>query len=122
MPSGRSSRLRTYVKIGVLKNFAIFTGKQLESPFNKVASLKAFNFIKKRLQHMCFPVHIANFLRTLFYKHLWWLFLTRRFFFSELKYTTFDLLNTNIFVVCLKYWGKYKLFEKFFEEHFSSNN
>ena len=36
----------------------------LESLFNKVASLKACNFIKKRLQHRCFPVNIARFLRT----------------------------------------------------------
>ena len=35
----------------------------LESLFNKVACLKACNFIKKRLQYMCFPVNIAKFLR-----------------------------------------------------------
>ena len=34
----------------------------LESPFNKIAGLKASNFIKKRLQHSCFPVNIAKFL------------------------------------------------------------
>ena len=28
--------------------------------------LKACNFIKKRLQHKCFPVNIANFLKTAF--------------------------------------------------------
>ena len=33
----------------------------LESLFNKVTGLKACNFIKKRLQHMCFPVNIAKF-------------------------------------------------------------
>ena len=32
----------------------------------KVASLQAYNFIKKRLQHRCFPVNIAKFLRTAF--------------------------------------------------------
>ena len=36
----------------------------LESIFNKVAGLKACNFIKKRLQHRCFPVKFAKFLRT----------------------------------------------------------
>ena len=54
-------------------NFTTFTGKQLslESPFNKVAGLKACNFIKKRLQHRCFLVKFAKFLRTLFFtKHL----------------------------------------------------
>ena len=37
----------------VLKNFAIFTGK-----------LQACNFIKNTLQHRCFPLNIAKFLRT----------------------------------------------------------
>ena len=34
----------------------------LESLFNKVARLKAWNFIKKRLSHRCLPVNIAKFL------------------------------------------------------------
>ena len=38
----------------------------LESLSNKVAGLKAGNFNKKRLQHRCFPVKIAKFLRTAF--------------------------------------------------------
>ena len=37
----------------------------LESLFNKVAGLKAWNVIKKRLLHRWFPVNIATFLRTL---------------------------------------------------------
>ena len=36
----------------------------LESLFNKVAGIKAYSFIKKRLQHRYFPVNIAKFLRT----------------------------------------------------------
>ena len=35
----------------------------LESLFNKIAGLKACNFIKKRFQHRSFPVNIAKFLR-----------------------------------------------------------
>ena len=35
----------------------------LESLFSKVAILEAYKCIKKRLQHSCFPVNIANFLR-----------------------------------------------------------
>ena len=31
-----------------------------KSLFNKVAGLQACNFIEKRLQHRCFPVHITN--------------------------------------------------------------
>ena len=54
-----------FFKIGVLKNFANFTGKHLlESLFIKAAGLKACNFNKKRLQHRCFPVKFAKCLRT----------------------------------------------------------
>ena len=38
----------------------------LEPIFNKVVDLKACNFIKKRLQHSCFPVKYAIFLGTFF--------------------------------------------------------
>ena len=57
-----------FFKIGVLKNFAIFTRKQvLESLLNKVADLKAFNFKKKRLHYGDLLVNIAKFLRTGFF-------------------------------------------------------
>ena len=49
----RSSHRSCFMKKGVLKNFAIFTGK-----------LQVRNFIKNRLQHRCFPLNIAKFLRT----------------------------------------------------------
>ena len=63
-----SSCSQMFFKIGVLKKIVIFTGKQL------CWSLNAFNFIKKRFQHWCFPVNIAKFLRTaLFIKQLPWL-------------------------------------------------
>ena len=43
----------------------------LEPLFNKLAYLQVYNFIKKRLQHWCFPVKIEKFLRTtLFIEHL----------------------------------------------------
>ena len=42
----------------------------LESLFDKVAALHACNFIKKRLQHRCFAVNIAKFLRTLILKKI----------------------------------------------------
>ena len=42
---------------------AIFT-PVLESLFNEVAGLQTCNVIKKRLQHRCFLVNIANILRT----------------------------------------------------------
>ena len=48
----------------------------LESLFNKVASLKACNSIKKRLQYRCFPVRFAKFLRRPFFtEQLQWLLL-----------------------------------------------
>ena len=37
----------------------------LESPFNRLAGLKTYNFLKNGIQHRCFPVNIAKFLRTL---------------------------------------------------------
>ena len=46
----RSSRSQMFFKVGVLKNFAKFSGERtaaLESLFNKVAGLRACNFIKK---------------------------------------------------------------------------
>ena len=38
----------------------------LESLFNKVAERQVCNYIKKWLQHRCFPVNIAKFLKTAF--------------------------------------------------------
>ena len=71
----RSSRLQMYFRKGV-KNFAMFTGKNLCSLFDKYADLKACNFIKIRLQHRCFPVKFAKFLKTLFFTdNIGWLLL-----------------------------------------------
>ena len=51
----------------VLKNFAIFIGKQLcWTLFNKFEGFEAGNFVKKRLQHRCFPMNIAKVVK----KHL----------------------------------------------------
>ena len=62
-----------FFKIDALKNLVIFTAKQLclpvlQSLFDKAAGFSAYNFIKKRLQHSCFPVKFAKFLRTCFYR------------------------------------------------------
>ena len=58
----RSSRSQMFFKISVLKNFAVFTGKhQLWSLF--LIKLQTWRSAK-RLQHRCFPVNIAKFLRT----------------------------------------------------------
>ena len=42
----------------------------LESLFKKAAGLKACNFIEKRLQHKCFPVKFAKFLKTTILKNI----------------------------------------------------
>ena len=56
----KSSCLQMFFKIAILKGFAILL----------------INFIKNRLQHRCFPVHIVIFLRTaVFVDHLLWLLL-----------------------------------------------
>ena len=64
----RGSHWRCSVK-NVLKNFANFTGKHLcwsLNSLNKVSGLKEWKFIKKRLQHRCFPVKFEKFLGTPF--------------------------------------------------------
>ena len=76
----KSSRSQVVFKIGILKNFAIFTGEHLCWTLflmrPETFSLKACNFIKKRLQHRYFLVNIVNFLRTAFFiEHLQWLLL-----------------------------------------------
>ena len=71
----RSNRLLMFFEIGVLKNFASFTGKHLcwSLFFNKAAGCRpatACNFIKKRLKHRCFHVNFPKLLRI---EHLRWL-------------------------------------------------
>ena len=63
-------------KMCVLKNLEIFTVKHLcwslflIKLLTKVAGLKVCNFIKKWLQHRCFLVHIAKFLRIAFLQNI----------------------------------------------------
>ena len=75
----RSKHRTCYVKKGVLKNVGNFRGKHewLESLFKKITCLQTSNFIKKRLQHRCFSVKFAEFLRISILKNIWeGLFLT----------------------------------------------
>ena len=65
--TSRSSRLQIFLKIGILKNFANVTGKDLRwSLFSKNLHAEGLQLHKKRLQHRCFPVKFAKFLRTPF--------------------------------------------------------
>ena len=43
----------------------------LESVFNKIAGVQAYNFIEKRLQQRCFPVEIPEFLGTPILRNIW---------------------------------------------------
>ena len=57
----RKQSFANVLQISYFKTFAIFNGKHLcWSLFSKVAVLKTCNFIKKRLQHRCFPVNIVK--------------------------------------------------------------
>ena len=70
----RSSCSQIFTKIVFLKILQY-------SPFNRFAGFKTCNFLKKVLQHSCFPVNIAKFLKTAFsIEHLWWLLLELRHF------------------------------------------
>ena len=62
-----------FYKKALVKNFAIFQKKTSvwESLFDKASGLSPCNFIKKRLQHKCFPVKFAKFLRTPILKNIY---------------------------------------------------
>ena len=71
-------RTGLFFKIGVFKNFAILTGKNLcKSLFlTKLPAWRSATFLKRRLHHICFLVNIAKFLNTTFcMEHLRWLLL-----------------------------------------------
>ena len=66
----RTSRSQMFFEIGVLRVCNIYRSTPLlESLFSKVASLETYKFVKKRLQHRCFPVIIANFARKFYLKN-----------------------------------------------------
>ena len=55
----RSSHRKCSIKKAVLKNFVIFTGTE-----SLLIKFEACKFIKKRLQHWCFTLHVRKFLKT----------------------------------------------------------
>ena len=72
----RSNHHRCSIKIGVLKNFAKFSGKQLSQSlfFNKVAGLGSTTLLKNRLWHrLCFfsCKFCEIFKNTFFIEYLW---------------------------------------------------
>ena len=91
----RSSRSQMFFKIDALKNFANFTGKHLcwSLFFNKVSFERSATLLKKRLQHRCFPVKFAKYLRASFFtEHLRWLLLN--FVLKQSYMTAFALSNS----------------------------
>ena len=62
-PANSSSCLQMFFKIGTLKRFAKFTGKQLCQSlfFNKITGPRPATLLKKRFSHRCFPVNFAKF-------------------------------------------------------------
>ena len=68
----RNSHRRCSIKETVLKNFAIFTGKQLcwSLFFDKVEKKHRFYLKEKHLQHRRFPVSVAKLSRTPILKNI----------------------------------------------------
>ena len=64
----RSSRSQIFLKIGVLKNFAVFTRKHQRWSLFLIKLQTGRS--AKRLQHRCFPVNIAQFLRIPFLQNI----------------------------------------------------
>ena len=71
MADFRSSHLECSIKKALCKNFAMFTRKHpCWNLFLINLQAQASNFIKKRLQHRCFPVNIAKLLSTPILKNI----------------------------------------------------
>ena len=82
-----------FLKIGILNNFAIFTGKHLSW------SLFLSKSTKKKLQHRRFLLNNAKFSGTAFFiEHIRWLFLYLRITFS-MNIITFGIQNGNLWIV-----------------------
>ena len=68
--NSQEAAIQMFFKISSLKDFAIFTGNTCVG-ISFLKSCKSSGFNKKRLQHKCFPVNIAKFLRAAFFiEHL----------------------------------------------------
>ena len=82
-----------FLKIGILNNFAIFTGKHLSW------SLFLSKSTKKKLQHRRFLLNNAKFSRTAFFiEHIRWLSLYLRITFS-MNIITFGIQKGNLWIV-----------------------
>ena len=89
-PPNRSSRSQMFFKIGVLKNFVIFTRKHLswQSLFIKVAVLTGCNFIKKETPTQVFSCKYCEILRNSFF-----IFCPRGISLTFVFYSMYNLQN-----------------------------
>ena len=74
----KSTHSQMFFRIGVLKNFAKFKGKQLSRSLFliKLQASRLATLLKKELQLRCFPLNTAKFLGTaLLIEHFRWLLL-----------------------------------------------
>ena len=67
---GQKQPPEVFCKKSLLKKSCKIIRKKpmLESPFNKVVGLEVCNFIKKRLQHRCFPVSFTKICKNTFFQ------------------------------------------------------
>ena len=95
-----NSRLQIFFKTGALKNFAMFIGKFLcwSRFLIKFQYWRAAFLFKNRLQHSCFYVNIAKFLRTAFLQKTCSLYLSEILFddILELNFTAVTFAFTKI--------------------------
>ena len=64
------------------------------------------NFVKNRIQHMCFSVNIAKFLRiTIFIEHRWWLLECRAIILKQVRLATGAFLRCSFRKVFLNSWS-----------------
>ena len=81
----------------------------LESLFTKTAGLQICNFIKKRIQHRCFPVNIAEFLRiAVFIEQLWWKLECRVITFKHVQVASAAFLRSSFKKIFLNNWSNGK--------------
>ena len=81
----------------------------LESLFTKTAGLQICNFIKKRIQHRCFPVNIAEFLRiAVFIEQLWWKLECRVITFKHVQVVSAAFLRSSFKKIFLNNWSNGK--------------
>ena len=86
----------------------------LESLVNKVAGLKAYNFIKKRFQHRCFPVNIQKILRTTVLKNIRESLLLKCYDYIKIRqiiYNTYKLVSTTL-TSCFESWQETHMVRK----------